>query len=132
MRSHVKLATAAIVLSISTFSTARADRIRTDQVAPMLDSITNEHSLHATKSPANPTLPESLNSDSRADGCVFSFAQGVRSSAKDIGALSTERRREDDGRMHLPGFVVSIPEPMTIVLMATGLLGVVGVVRRRI
>lgn len=130
MRLHLKLTVPAVVLLMSTFSTAHADRIRTDQVAPMPDLITIEHSLYTAKDLPS---PESLNSDSGTGGdCVFSFSQDVRGTSKGVGALSIERHRDDVGRMHLPGFAVSIPEPMTIVLMATGLLGLAGVVRRRV
>src|SRR3990172_3536654 len=129
MRSHLKLTIAATVLSISIFGNARANRISTDSISPVLHAVTNEQPLLV---PQNLTLTEPLNGECDNGGCVFSYVQDMKASAKSVGDLSIERRREDAGRMRLPGFVVSIPEPMTIVLLATGLLGLGGIVRRKV
>jgi PEP-CTERM motif-containing protein len=136
MRSHASLAVMAAVLSLTTFTAARADRISPDRVVPFLDIAPKQHTLGAVKMLKS---TESLNSEDRKRGVVFSYAHltpgsntGKLSIEGSTGTLSIERQSETKSRMRMPAFVVAIPEPTTIVLLATGMLGLVGAVRRRL
>lgn len=130
-RSRRRLTVAAGLLLIGTFSSARADQIGPSKVAALADSATKEQALGAPQSFMQ-TLPESFNGEQGNSGVVFSYAQSRTTSVKSADTLSIEALREDAGRMHMPGFADAVPEPTTIVLLATGALGLGVVIRRRV
>ena len=132
MSSHVKFAFFAAVIVMSTVTAARADRIDSHRAAPIIDRLTKEKPLQLVPTELGTlALPQLDDVESRSGSFVLS-AKALGGSDKSPGAFSVDRQRDDADRMRLPAFVVSIPEPMTIALMATGLLGLGAALRKRI
>jgi len=118
MAGHSKSILAAILLAFCAFVTARADRITTDQLNRINSKLAELQPLHLG------------GADLRS--LSLGAKDSALSSAAKSGALTTDRLREDHDRMRLPAFVVSIPEPLTLALMATGLLGLGAALRKRL
>lgn len=132
MSSHVKFVFFAAVIVMSMFTGVRADRIDSHRATPIIDRLTKEKPLQLAPTELGTlALPQSDDVESRSGSFVLS-GKALGGSGKSPGALSVDRHRDDADRMRLPAFVVSIPEPMTIVLMATGLLGLGAALRKRV